>query len=332
MFRLLLLLVTLLAAATGRAQERRIAIVELENGTTVEGRVVRMDVEQLEILVDGELRTIAATGIRSCRFSTSAEAKETPQGPAPTPTTAVAPTTAGRVEVPAGAVLPPNLQDPAKAHPAANTTPPMPAGSAVVEPDVKTPPAAGAAGGQAPPADAKQPPAAPAGEGATAPKAKPPVRRTALPLGDDEPPQVRLRSRLRERLELLDHRYPWLVPAVPTQWISISLLLFAFLSLVVHLSTKVVGCEAASFGRSMGVSLWYMLTGFLQVAMVPVSDMSVAIMLIANTALALFWLRNLFALSRGGTVVALAVQLGFGVLAFGILELVNVLLATVETA
>lgn len=318
MSRFLSLLVALLFAALGHAQER-IAIVELEDGTTVEGRVVRMDVEKLEIVVAGEARTIAAAGIRSCRFQ--------------------APTAQPRPAASAVPGTPPGVpQDPSGAAPAGA----LPGDG---RPDTSAAPSVGASGAGSPaqagepvkaqdPGNASQvPPAAPMGEGATAPSAKkaPKPRRAPVDV-DQNPTEVHLRSRLRERLELLDQRYPWLVPSVPTQWISISLLLFAILSLIVHLSTKVVGCESMSFGRSMGVSLWYMLTGFLQVAMVPVSDMSVAIMLIANTALALFWLRNLFDLSRGGTVIALAVQLGFGVLAFGVLELVNVLLATVETA
>ena len=55
----------------------------------------------------------------------------------------------------------------------------------------------------------------------------------------------------------------------------------------------------------------------------------VVLMLLLNTTLALFWLRALFGLSRGGTVIALLVQLGFAAVGWGVLELVTALLASV---
>jgi hypothetical protein len=139
-------------------------------------------------------------------------------------------------------------------------------------------------------------------------------------------------ARLRARLELLDERYPWLAPAAPSQWLSLGLLTLAALGLSVFLSARVAGAEAAEGSRSFVLGVWYFLTALAQVALVPVHDFSVALMLLANTSLALFWLRLLFGLTRVGAIIALAVQLGFVVLGFGILELVTSVLASVGHA
>lgn len=72
-----------------------------------------------------------------------------------------------------------------------------------------------------------------------------------------------------------------------------------------------------------------MVTGWAQVAMVPASDLSVVLMILINTSLSLFALCTLFGLARLNAVVALTVQLGFGVLVFGILELVTALFGSV---
>lgn len=174
--------------------------------------------------------------------------------------------------------------------------------------------------------------------------ATPPPKRdqrpkVALPLpdpvvvGQDEPPPPHdlRRSRFRARLEVLDEAYPWLVPTEPIQWFSIGLLLFTALSLVVHLSARVVGSEIDEVTRCMALSGWYMLTAVLQMAMVPASQLGTFVMLLANPACALFAMRNLFGLSRGAAVIAFAVQLGFLLLGFGVLELVTSLLGSIGT-
>lgn len=191
--------------------------------------------------------------------------------------------------------------------------------------------------------DGEAPPAAPAGVVAkpVAP-AKPtakvvdPARGRVSPLPPDADgqqeeavPHDLRKSLLRARVDLLDEEYPWLVPAAPVQWFSIGLLLFACVSLVVHLSTSVVGAEGAGAGRCMALAAWYLLTTFLQVGMVPTAQLSTFIMLIANPALALFWLRNLFDLTRGAAMIAFAVQLGFVLLGYGVLELVTALLGSI---
>ncbi|MBL9078880.1 MAG: hypothetical protein JNL08_15345 [Planctomycetes bacterium] len=192
------------------------------------------------------------------------------------------------------------------------------------------------------------PPAAPAGEAAPAVPAKggengksaPPLpakaptrvppQEPAAAAADEPAQQGPPRSRLRQRLDAIDEAYPWLVPDAPTQWISCGLLLFAFLSFLVHASVHVIGTESPGFGRSMALALWYELTGFLQMALVPSVHVATFAMLIGNTALALFWLRSLFGVTRGSAVVAFVVQLGFVVLGYGVLELVTSLLASIE--
>ena len=207
------------------------------------------------------------------------------------------------------------------------------------DPAGEPPPVEPAAASQEPVPQALAPAATPAGEVApAAPPAQPAAARA--PAGqqpadvaaapDAAPSDLRRGSRLRQRLDAIDAVYPWLVPEAPTQWISVALLVFLGLSSIVHLSVHVLGAEGASFGRSMALALWYELTGFLQLAMVPSVHVATFSMLIGNTALALFWLRSLFAISRGGAVVALAVQLGFAVLGYGVLELVTSLLASIE--
>jgi hypothetical protein len=146
---------------------------------------------------------------------------------------------------------------------------------------------------------------------------------------DQLPVDVRRVSRLRGRIAALDETYPWLVPAAPALWFSVGLLLLVTLGLVVHMSVRVAGAEAPRLGRSVGLGVWFLLTGVLQVALVPVHDLSVALMLLANSTVALFWLRGLFGLPRSGAVIALIVQLGFAVLIYGILELVTATLSSV---
>lgn len=149
---------------------------------------------------------------------------------------------------------------------------------------------------------------------------------------DAAPHDIRHRSLLRSRIEDLDAAYPWLCPAAPSQWWSIGMLLFAVTTLFVYLSVRVCGAEQASLGLSMLVTLWYMGTGFVQVAMVPASDFATAAMLVGNSAFALFWLRLLFGLPRSSAVLALAVQLGFLLLGFGVLQLADSVLRSIGSA
>lgn len=265
-------------AVAGRAQERHVR-VELEGGERLQGTVVAMDLATLQIRVDGQVRTVDATRIRSCRFDES---------PAP----------------PAGGAAP----EPA----AANTEPAVPAATneAVAEPV---------------PAES-----APAGPAAGKVTWKGPLPDPADPEAAAQAPHDRRHlSRWRERLHRLDEAYPWLQPTAPVQWLSLGLLLTILLSLMVHASVIVAGAEGASLGRSIGLAIWYLVTGLLQVAAVPGNDFTVVLMLLANPTLALFWLSGLFGLTRLGASIAFAVQLGFAVLGYGVLELVTAILGSI---
>lgn len=136
-------------------------------------------------------------------------------------------------------------------------------------------------------------------------------------------------SRLRGRLEALDQAYPWLAPTAPAQWFSLGLILVIGATLVVQLSVRVAGAEVTGLGRCFGVAAWYLLTTFLQVAGVAVSDLTVVLMLLANTSLALFWLVALFELPRLSALVAFAIQLGFVGLGWGVLELITAVLGSI---
>jgi hypothetical protein len=150
---------------------------------------------------------------------------------------------------------------------------------------------------------------------------------------DTEPPaphDLRHETKWRSRLRALDEAYPWLVPAAPVQWCSIGLLLVILLSLCVYLSVNVAGAEGASIHRSIVVAAWYVLITCIQVAAVPTNDLAIALMLLANPTFALFWLCGLFGLSRISATIAFAVQIGFCVLGWGVVEMVTSLLASIS--
>ena len=156
------------------------------------------------------------------------------------------------------------------------------------------------------------------------------------PLDPGDPAQVpydlRHHSLLRHRVGQLDACYPWLQPAAPLQWLSLGFLLLVIASLTTHMSVNIAGAEGASLGRSVGLAIWYMVTGFVQLAFVPANDFTVVLMLLANPTLALFWLVGLFGLSRIAASIAFAVQLGFVALGYGVMELVTAILASIGIA
>lgn len=151
--------------------------------------------------------------------------------------------------------------------------------------------------------------------------------------GDPEqlPHDVRHRSLVKQRLAALDAAYPWLCPTETTQWWSLGALLFSLLSLFIYGSVKIAGTECASFGRSVGLSLVYLGVAAVQFAFVPINDLATFALLFGDTALVLFLVRSAFGLPRLNAVLALAVQVGFLVVAFGVLQLVDSLLRSVGT-
>ena len=261
------LLLLLLFAGHAMAQERH-AVVRLEDGRSLTGRVLSMDLELLELEVGNEVMRIPAAEIRSCRFHVGDD-------PATRAGAAGEQESAGEGEA-AGAADEPAAVEPNE--PNISWTGPLP------DPVDPTSP-------QAVPVDLR-------------------------------------RSHWQSRIQALDAAYPWLAPAAPTQWISLGLLLLVGSGLVVHLSVRVAGAEAPELGRSVAVGVWYLATGLLQVAMVPLHDLSVTLMLLGNTTVGLFLLCGLFGLPRWGALVALMIQLGCGVVVYGILELVTALLGS----
>lgn len=205
--------------------------------------------------------------------------------------------------------------------------------------DKAKPAATAAEPAAAAPAEQSHEPAAPTPAAAPAPAraAQAPVRAPAAGEGagqvesEELPLDIRNQSRLKRRIAALDAVYPWLCPADPAQWASLGILLFAVLSLIVHGSVVIAGAETASFGRSMGLAVVYLVAAFGQVALVPSTDVAVFSMLFGNSAVVMFALRALFGLPRGNAFVAFAVQAGFSAVAFGILQLVDSLLRSVGT-
>lgn len=211
--------------------------------------------------------------------------------------------------------------------PAGEVAPPaggVPAAPAPAPPAVDKDKDASKAAANAPPS-----PVPPAGD---APRAKVSWQGPLQAPADTEAPaphDLRHQSKWRLRLRALDEAYPWLVPAAPVQWCSIGLLLVILLSLCVYMSVKIAGAEGASMQRSIVVALWYVLITCIQVAAVPTNDLAIALMLLANPTFALFWLCGLFGLSRISATIAFAVQIGFCVLGWGVVEMVTSLLASI---
>jgi len=270
----------------------------LEDGRKLEGRVLKMDLELLEIEVGNKVLKIPAAQVRSCRFKLGVDPATVGAGDEPeTPAAAEGSTSdvpeAGAADVPAAPDLAAKPQ----------------------QPDAAVAPAA--------------PAPAPAGETARI-TWKGPIQAPVVPGSTESVPvDQRGRSHWQRRIGALDRAYPWLAPAAPSQWLSLGLLLLVGSGLAVHMSVRVVGGEAVQLSRSTGLGVWYMVTGLLQVGMVPVSDLSVVLMMLGNASLSLFALCTLFGLPRLNAALALTLQLGVGLLVFGILELVTALLGSV---
>lgn len=211
--------------------------------------------------------------------------------------------------------------EPAKALTAPVTSPAAPVTAApAAEPVPKVAPAVQDKG-QQPAAAPVPPPAAPAGE--TAAKQAPETI--------DAEPTVSPRIHWQARLRALGASYTWLLPDGAAQWVSIGLLLFLTLSLSIYSSVRLASGEIVEFTRCTVLSAWFLVTGFVQVALVPSGPFAAAVMLLANPAMALFWLRLLFGLSRSAAVVAFTIQLGFLVVSYGVLNLLDSILASVQT-
>lgn len=274
-------------AAALCGQERH-ATVKLDGGVTLEGAIVAMDLEHLELRTADGLVSIPSGRIRRFAYL---DASGEPEPAAP------------RRAV-GGSPPPPDVDEPQG------------------EGDYL--------------ADAAIDSAMPLGEGARTAPARA-IRGSSAPHalgvesdGDAEPPfDLRHTSRFAARVALLDARYPWLVPAVPMQWASLGLALFALLSLAIQSAIKVAAGESPEFSRSVRLAAVYLLAAGAQFSFVPVNDFAMVVTLLANPAVVLFLHCRWFGLGRIAALLALAVQLGFLVLGFGALELVDALLASI---
>lgn len=291
------------------AQERH-ATVKLDGGVTLHGTVVSMDLERLQLRTADGIVDIPSARIQRFAFADEA-ARPRPVRPAGDPESEPAPAPLGEGAVAGGA---------------------LPAGSAGE-------PLAGAASADASPAGANGDAAAGGNSAAPSPTARAAARRTVAatePLGTELPPEelpydLRHASRFAERLANLDHRYPWLVPALPVQWFSMSLAVFALLSLIIHGAVKIASGESPEFSRSMRLASCYLVACGVQFAFVPANDFAVAVMLLINPALALFLLCRWFGLGRVASMLSFAIQLGFLTLGVLTLELVDAVLGSINT-
>ncbi len=131
------------------------------------------------------------------------------------------------------------------------------------------------------------------------------------------------------RMHAFDHRFPWLVPAAPVQWVSLGILLFALLSLAVHCSARLVVREQQGFGRGTLIGFSYVLFGLAQVALLPATPAAYALASLANVLLALLLYRVAYGLRLGGGMLALALLLVQAGLGYGALVLVDTTLRSI---
>jgi hypothetical protein len=258
-----------LLSVLARGQERTASVL-LTDGQRFSGRVVAMDLAQVQLAIDGKIYTFASENISRCEITPVQEQKSATEA------------------------------EEAEGGEEAASTPPAD------EPAPAASPVRGVPSGQADP-----PPA---------------VGEVIAPAVD-----VAGGGLFRARVSAFSSTYPWLFPEGPAQWLSVALLLFAVLTLVIHSSARIVGVEAVQFVRSMGLALGYLVVASAQIWLLPSNDLTIFSALIGNSAIVLFAVRKTFDLPRMSTFVAVAVQVGFLMLALSVLQLVDSLLGSVAT-
>ncbi len=137
------------------------------------------------------------------------------------------------------------------------------------------------------------------------------------------------RSPWQRRAMALDRRYPWLFPAQPLQWISLSVMLFALLSLASHWSARLVAGEAVGFGRALGYALLLLVAGATQAALLPDSRAAGLGAAVGSGLLVLLGNKLCFRLSVVRSLGASMLLSAFALLGYGVLHLVDATLRSI---
>jgi len=113
------------------------------------------------------------------------------------------------------------------------------------------------------------------------------------------------------------------------QWISLSVMLFALLSLAVHFAARLAAAENRTFSRATGIGLWMLLTGIGQLAVLPTSNTALGAAIAGNTIVVIVLFGVVYGLSFAGSLlgtIVLAVETGIG---FAVLQLVDATLRSI---
>lgn len=137
------------------------------------------------------------------------------------------------------------------------------------------------------------------------------------------------RALVSRRLSALHHRYPWLAPEEPLQWISLVIMLFALAAIGIHAAAKIAGSDLAQFGRAVALAAGVLIAGVLQLAVVSGGPPILAGVALLNLVAWLVLLRAVFDLSLGGAFVALFATLAEGGVLFLLIELVDKIMRSI---
>lgn len=151
------------------------------------------------------------------------------------------------------------------------------------------------------------------------------ARPAAVPaqrMADDRTPWQR-------RISDLNHRYPWLAPEEPVQWVSLLATLFALAALGIHLAGRLAGAEGVAFGRSVFLSGFLLGSALLQAACVPAAGMFLSGTAFGTGVAGLILFRLLFRIGYSSALVALAIVLVEAGVGFLVLELVDAVLRSI---
>lgn len=142
----------------------------------------------------------------------------------------------------------------------------------------------------------------------------------------------RFASPWHARKDELQQDYPWLFPTEAYQWVSLSAMLFALLSLASHMSARLSSTDPVSFSRALLFALLLLFLAALEMAFVPLDPTAMTIAMTGSSVLLVLLNRVCYRLSLGGSVVAtmlFAVQCGIG---YAVLQLLDTTLRQIGAA